>query len=155
MGSLGAMEKTASQQRYFSTEDKIKIAQGVSGSVVDKGSIFQFLPYLISGNTQYSTHMHVHDVSLRIAILHIILYTIKITSFTLSLSPSLPLSLSPSLPCFYPFSSCFFTGIQHSCQDVGSRSPTVLRSMMYSGELRFEKRTSSAIVERGVHGLHP
>ena len=77
MGSLEAMEKTASQQRYFSTEDKIKIAL-----------------------------------------------------------------------------SRFFVRIQHSCQDVGSRSLTVLRSMMYSGELRFEKRTSSTIVEGGVHELH-
>lgn len=54
MGSLEAMErkdtKGSAMSRYYHTEmDKLKVAQGVSGSIVDKGSVLRFLPYLECG----------------------------------------------------------------------------------------------------------
>ena len=56
MGSLEAMERkdagTSAMERYFHKEnDTVKVAQGVSGNIVDKGSVLRYLPYLISGKT--------------------------------------------------------------------------------------------------------
>lgn len=54
MGSLEAMNrkdaKGAASDRYFHRDaDSLKVAQGVSGAIVDKGTVLRFLPYLQCG----------------------------------------------------------------------------------------------------------
>ncbi|KAI8812210.1 IMP dehydrogenase/GMP reductase [Cladochytrium replicatum] len=94
MGSLDAMEKgDAAGKRYYSEGDKIKVAQGVAGAVVDKGTVKRFLDYLK-------------------------------------------------------------TGLQHGLQDIGVRSVADLISSVETGYVRFERRTASAQIEGGVHGLY-
>lgn len=51
MGSIEAMSK-GSDKRYFASGSKVKIAQGVSGAVADKGSLRTYLPSILMGVRQ-------------------------------------------------------------------------------------------------------
>lgn len=49
MGSIEAMEHGSSQRYFSSSHATMRVAQGVVGSVVDKGSLRQYIPYLVQG----------------------------------------------------------------------------------------------------------
>lgn len=49
MGSVEAMEQGSAKRYFANTNDTVKVAQGVSGAVVDKGSVSRFLPYVAQG----------------------------------------------------------------------------------------------------------
>jgi len=66
MGSLEAMNK-GSKNRYFVKKHAVRVAQGVSGSVQDKGSMRGYLPYLVQGVRHGFQDLGVKDVPSLIA----------------------------------------------------------------------------------------
>ncbi len=61
MASMEAMEAGGSK-RYFAEDAKIIVAQGVSGAVMDKGSMNDYAPYLIQGLKHSFQDMGIRDV---------------------------------------------------------------------------------------------
>lgn len=61
MASLEAMKK-GGDKRYFAEGTRLKVAQGVSGTVVDKGSLLEYLPYIRQGLFHALQDMGCRDV---------------------------------------------------------------------------------------------
>lgn len=62
MASQEALE-AGGAKRYFAEDSKIKVVQGVSGAVMDKGSMFEYVPYLIQGLKHSLQDMGCRDIS--------------------------------------------------------------------------------------------
>jgi len=62
MGSLEAMSK-GSDTRYLSDANHLKVAQGVAGTVKDKGSVLKMVPYLMHGCKQGFQDLGAHSLA--------------------------------------------------------------------------------------------
>ncbi|NLC58440.1 MAG: IMP dehydrogenase [Armatimonadetes bacterium] len=92
MASLEAMSAGGGKRYLVEGGDSVQVPQGVSGTVVDKGSLTDYVPYLTRG-------------------------------------------------------------ISQGFQDLGVRSIAALHEALYTGRLRFERRTKAAQDEGSVHSL--
>ena len=91
MASVEAMAKGGAK-RYLYDDNVVKVAQGVSGMVVDKGSMLDLIPYIVQS-------------------------------------------------------------VRQSLQDLGRRNLSELQEAIYSGALRYARRTPSAQREGFGHSL--
>ena len=62
MASLEAMSAGGAARYLASAKDVVKVPQGVSGTVVDKGSLVDYLPYLMKGLQQAFQDMGFRDI---------------------------------------------------------------------------------------------
>lgn len=62
MASLEAMSQAGAKRYLADRKDPVKVPQGVSGTVVDKGSLVDYLPYLMKGLQQALQDMGYRDV---------------------------------------------------------------------------------------------
>jgi len=69
MGSIDAMKK-GSDDRYFGSEAALKVAQGVSGAVQDKGSVHRYVPYLVQGLRHGMQDIGAQSIEALVGMLH-------------------------------------------------------------------------------------
>ncbi len=62
MASLEAMEAGGAKRYLADTKEAVRVPQGVSGTVVDKGSLVDYLPYLMKGLQQAFQDMGHRDI---------------------------------------------------------------------------------------------
>jgi IMP dehydrogenase len=62
MASLEAMDQGGAKRYLADARDAVKVPQGVSGTVVDKGSLVDYVPYLMKGLQQAFQDMGHRDV---------------------------------------------------------------------------------------------